>query len=371
MIRSVVRGALICTVLLIITSGEYALGQSTPKYSNEFMAIGVGGQAFGMSNAVVAGCDDVTAGYWNPAGLVNMKDNIQLGYMHTNYFSGIANYDYGSLAFKGGNNNALGISFIRMGVDNIPNTIDLFQNGQIDYDRITEFSAVDYGFLFTYSQKTSIEGLSFGGNAKIIRRQAGQFASAWGFGVDAGVHYKTKNKWQFGAVVRDATSTFNAWKFSFTDSEKEVLVQTGNEIPKNSLEITLPRIIAGANKHIDFTEDFSLDAEIDLEMTTDGKRNVPIKAGFFSADPRFGFQAGYMKIVYLRGGIGSLQKIEDIDNNESWSFQPNFGLGLNLEKFKLDYALANVGNVGVANHSHVFSIIFRINASDAGSASNN
>jgi hypothetical protein len=46
----------------------------TPKYSNEFLAIGVSAQALGLSNAVVAGVDDVTSGYWNPAGLTNVTD---------------------------------------------------------------------------------------------------------------------------------------------------------------------------------------------------------------------------------------------------------------------------------------------------------
>ena len=39
-----------------------------PKYSNEFLSIGVGASALGMSNSVVAGVDDVSSGYWNPVG---------------------------------------------------------------------------------------------------------------------------------------------------------------------------------------------------------------------------------------------------------------------------------------------------------------
>ena len=39
------------------------------KYSNEFLSIGVGAKNFSMGNAVVASVNDVTAGYWNPAGL--------------------------------------------------------------------------------------------------------------------------------------------------------------------------------------------------------------------------------------------------------------------------------------------------------------
>ena len=349
-------------MMLALGTSTWACGQSTPKYSNEFLSVGVGGKAFGMSHAVVASVDDVTAAYWNPAGLVNIEDNIQLSYMHTNYFAGIANYDYGGLAFKAGDKGAMGVSFIRMGVDGIPNTLDLFRNGQIDYDRITEFSAVDYGFLFSYAQKLAKEGLSFGGSAKIVHRKAGQFAKSWGFGIDAGFQYKTTNDWKFAAMARDVTSTFNAWSFNFTDAENEVLTQTGNDIPRNSLEITLPKIIIGAAKHLDFGDRISLDAELDVDISTDGKRNVPVKTDVFSMDPHLGIQAGYMKVVYLRTGIGSFQQVYDFDQKESWTFQPNIGLGVNLEKFALDYAMANVGQVGVANYSHVFSIQFKINS---------
>ena len=49
--------------------------QTTRKYSNEFLNIGVDAAALGMSNAVVAHSGDVNSGYWNPAGLVHLEDN--------------------------------------------------------------------------------------------------------------------------------------------------------------------------------------------------------------------------------------------------------------------------------------------------------
>lgn len=45
----------------------YALFGQVVKYSNDFLSIGVGAEASAMANAVVAGVNDVTAGYWNPA----------------------------------------------------------------------------------------------------------------------------------------------------------------------------------------------------------------------------------------------------------------------------------------------------------------
>ncbi|MBO6515353.1 MAG: PorV/PorQ family protein [Bacteroidia bacterium] len=350
---------MVCTCLAL--SG---FSQSTPKYSNEFLFVGVGGKAFGMSQAVVAGVDDVTAGYWNPAGLVHLDNKIEVSYMHSNYFAGIANYDYGGLAFSAGDNSVMAVSFVRMGVDGIPNTLDVRKNGQFDYDLITEFSAVDYSFLFSYAQKLLKKGLSVGGNAKIIRRKAGQFASAWGFGVDAALQWKRDNGWNFALVARDVTSTFNAWNFTFTDAQKDVLTQQNQELPKNSLEITLPRLILGASKKWNLGEKYSLLSEINADLTTDGKRNTLLRTNAVSIDPHMGIQLGYSDAVFLRGGIGNIQKVSDIDDKELWSVQPNVGVGIELDKFALDYAMANVASTAATNYSHVFSIRFKINSNE-------
>ena len=46
--------------------------QGAPKYSNEFLAIGVGADALGLGNSVVAQTGGVMSGYWNPAGLTKV-----------------------------------------------------------------------------------------------------------------------------------------------------------------------------------------------------------------------------------------------------------------------------------------------------------
>ena len=156
----------------------------------------------GMGNAGIGDVDDATAGYWNPAGLLQMKGKFQMSLMHSPYFSGIANYDYGAIAKKIDESNAIGLSFLRFGIDNIPNTLDLKDpSGQINYSRIKSFSVADYGVYLSYAHLLS-ENSSLGGNVKIIRRTIGSFASAWGFGVDLAYHKKVQD-WEFGVVGRD------------------------------------------------------------------------------------------------------------------------------------------------------------------------
>ena len=85
--------------------------------------------------------------------------------MHSNYFNGLAIYDYLGVSTRIKEDAALSFSMVRFGIDNIPNTLDLIRNGQINYDRVTTFGAVDYGFFISYAQKTVHDGLSIGGSA--------------------------------------------------------------------------------------------------------------------------------------------------------------------------------------------------------------
>lgn len=339
----------------ILFSIQVHAQDNTPKYSNEFLSIGVSARALGMSNAFVATCNDVTGGYWNPASLVEVKD-LQVGLMHAAYFANIAKYDYGGVVKAIDNKSAVGLSIIRFGVDEIPNTTELIDaEGNIDYDRVTTFSAADYGFLFSYARKTKIEGLSLGGNAKVIHRKVGSFGKAWGFGLDAALNYQ-KGNWRFAAVGRDITSTFNAWSYTLDQNTKDVFAATGNEIPKNSLEITLPKLLTGVAYTGTIKKNFTITGEVDFDFTFDGKRNVLFPGKFTSMDPHFGFEAGYKSIVFLRGGLGNIQRVKNLDGGEDMNVQPNFGVGVKIKIFTIDYAFTDVGNVSEALYSNIFSL---------------
>jgi len=332
-----------------------SLNAQVLKYSNEFLSIGVGSRALGMGQAIGASVDDVTSGYWNPAGLGRMKSPLQATFMHSEYFAGIAKYDYGAIAKTIDSSSAFAFSIVRFGVDDIPNTINLINsNGQIDYSKITRFSAQDYGFFLSYGRRLKIEGLQVGGSFKIVRRTVGDFAGSWGIGLDGGLQYQ-RNDWQFGFMGRDITTTINSWSYNLDDRTKEVFTQTGNEIPENSTEITAPKLVFAAGRNFKFKK-FTAYLEANANVTTDGFRNTLIKSKIFSVDPQVGLELRYSDIVCVRGGINNIQEITD-NGQKQLVVQPNFGVGVRIFSVYLDYALTNVGET-TGLLSHVFSLKF-------------
>jgi len=250
-----------------------------------------------MANSVVANVDDVTAGYWNPAGLVEIEAPFQVMAMHSELFAGIAKYDYIGIAKP------------------------------------------------------------LKGSVKIIRRVIGTFGSAWGFGIDLGLKYKVKN-FKFALVGRDITSTFNAWSFNSTEQQRAVFIQTDNDILESSVEITRPRFILGAAWEKSIGSKFNLLLEGNFDFTTDGQRNVLVSSESINIDPHAGFELGFKNFIFLRGGVINFQQVKFNagDDQTYLSVQPNFGLGLKLGSLTIDYAYTNIGSVSEVLFSNVFSL---------------
>lgn len=341
-------------LLLLLLSATLG-AQTVRKYSNEFMNIGVDAAAFGMSNAVVATSGDVNSGYWNPAGLVNIEDN-QISVMHASYFANIANYDYAAFAMPLDDRSAVGLSVIRFGVDDILNTTQLIDDqGNIDYNRISKFSTADYGFTFSYARKLPLDGLNYGVNAKVIRRVIGDFASSWGFGLDAAIQFRSDN-WMFGVMARDITTTFNAWSI---DEEKFAEIQgavdgQNQELPETT-EITIPKLQLGVARKFVYDYDFSFLAEVDLNFRFAETKDI-ISTSFASITPSLGLEFAYIDMVYVRAGVGNFQTIRQLDDTDSVGFQPNIGVGFKYKGIQVDYALTDIGDQSAALYSNVFSL---------------
>lgn len=349
--------------ILLILACTHAQGQFR-KYSNEFLNIGAGARGLAMGSSQVASSDDGTAAYWNPAGLANVKDNPQVNLMHSEYFAGIGKYDFVNIAIPSANNKrTVAITGLRFAVDDIMNTLFLVEpDGTINYNNIQEFSSADYAFLLSFAQKikdTEKKKINFGLNAKVIHRNVGKFARAWGFGLDAGLQI-VQNKWRFGIVGRDITSTFNTWAFSFTEREKEALYLTNNDIPVKSTEMTAPRLVLGVAREFKLSKKTSLLAEVNTDVTFDGKRNTVIVGDPVSVDPKIGLECNVNDVFYIRAGINNFQKAlsdgDTLNQKKVWIYQPSAGAGFKIQNITIDYAFANLANQSNPLFTHVFSL---------------
>lgn len=342
-------------LLSLILFSIFIHAQSVRKYSNEFMNIGVDAAALGMSNAVTASTGDVNSGYWNPAGLFQIEDS-EAALMHASYFANIAQYDYAAYAKKIDDRSAWGISLIRFGVDDILNTTQLIDSqGNIDYNRISLFSTADYALTFSYARKSQLKEITYGVNAKVIRRIIGEFANSWGFGIDAGLQYQ-KDDWQFGVMVRDITTTYNVWAIDEDkfNEIKDAVEGQNQELPEDT-EITLPKAQLGVAKKFEFHYDYTLLAAVNLNMQF-ARTNDILASDAVSIDPAIGFEFGYTDLVFLRAGVGNFQNVEQIDGSKKVNFQPNIGLGFKYKGIQVDYALTDLGDQSAALYSNIFSV---------------
>jgi hypothetical protein len=327
--------AILCS-LLIVLHCSLIHAASKAKYAGEFIAIGVGGRALGLGGAYAALANDVTAGYWNPAGLSTLM-YPQISLMHDEGFAGLTNYDYGAIALPVSSSATLALSVIRLGVDDIPNTtnawVDLNNDGvpesnEIKYGDISYFNAADWAVYLSYAKKVS-ESFSYGANLKFIRRDL-SVVSASGVGFDVAVKYLLSEKFAFGANFQDVTTTLVAWN-------------------NGTNELISPTLKLGSVYFLDALGG-RFAPIVDVDIRFEGRKSASnAHLGKLSFDFHSGLEFDFQHLVALRAGrsdIGSL----------------NFGTGIHLPKFDIDYTFAKFNTVDQLGNTHRISLTFTLQA---------
>ena len=90
------------------------------KYTADFLTLGVGARALAMGGAGTALSDNAYASYWNPAGLGYLT-RYEISFMHST-LNGEDAYDYVGYVHPLKNRGALSVSWLRVGVNDIPIT---------------------------------------------------------------------------------------------------------------------------------------------------------------------------------------------------------------------------------------------------------
>ena len=299
-----------CLLIASLIPVATCLAADEGAHAAEFLSHGVGARALGMGSAFVAIADDATATYWNPAGLTEVKKH-SFSAMYADTFStgdgswlsrGLVSYNFLNYVYQIEDIGSIGLSWIRLGVDDIPRTtfIDLNNNGvlgdfqdkngngvkddgelYIDKPEIAEyFSNTDNALLVSYARKVHTM-VSVGGNLKLLN-QAIFENSGTGFGIDIGVIAEPYKGLRVGAMLLDATGTQIRWD----TPETPTFTRTRRFRFGTAYHFTVPRLGKGA-VGVDFETD-----QADLQANSDG-------GGIIA---RVGAEYWLFNTVALRGG---------------------------------------------------------------------
>ena len=334
---------LILTAALLFSASSLNFSQTVlSKYAGEFMAIGIGGRPLGMGGAFVGIANDVTAGYYNPAGLANIN-YPQISLMHSEQFGNLVNYDYAAVGIPFGADLSFGLSIMRLGVDGIPDTRNALIDGQtgelindinniyarLDYSRITEFSNQDWAVYLTFSKRQS-DKFYWGANVKIIKRDIAEF-SATGVGFDVGAYYMPIENLSVGANMQDATTTLIAW-------------DTGrNELVSPTLKLGGAYMITG------FLGGYIMPV-LDFDVRFENRQFASnFNLGPVSFDMHAGVEVNIENLVYIRGGYNDVKQF-------------TVGAGVKLPKLNIDYSFARFSESEIDRlpDSHRISLILTL-----------
>jgi len=207
-------------IVTIITFCVGTLQSVDARYTADFLTLGVGARALAMGGAGTALSDNAYAPYWNPAGLGQLT-RYEVSFMHST-LNGEDAYDFVSYIHPLKKRGAIGISWLRVGVDDIPITsLPVISRPVGPANRpevVGSFNNTDNAFLFAHGWRfPAFRGihLRLGGTLKLLYMSGYRSTNAIGGGADVGIIARTNpeksHQLLLGLQASDAFTTKLYW----------------------------------------------------------------------------------------------------------------------------------------------------------------
>lgn len=296
-------------------------GQRAGISTAQFLKIGVGSRAASMAEAFVAVANDVSALYWNPAGLSQFTDN-QIMVSHNIWLVDI-NHDFLGGVYHLDNDNTFGISLTSLTMDKMKVTTEFSPFGTGEY-----FGFSDIAFSLSYSRKMT-DQFSFGGSIRYIEETLDKLKMR-GVMIDLGTYY-----WTGLGTSRFAVTVSNFGNDLAPDGE---VVLVGSRTKSDWQSFSPPTIFRIGFAFEPFEDELNrITTSIQLNHPNDNSENFAIGAEY-----------SYNNMFYARGGYKF-----NVDE-QNYSFGAGVKLPLNIATVSVDYAFSNFTRLG---SSHRFSLI--------------
>lgn len=347
--------------IALFFAGMYysAFSVTGQSYTNAFLNTNFGARQLGMGNAATSNTFDLHAGFWNPAGLSQLEVPLQIGVMHHRWLDNQVTQNTFSLSARisSKNKSALSVNILQSAANNIPNSrLLVAPEGNIDTERISAFSSADNAAMLSFGQHIGASGKwSWGTTAKILYRNPGSSAKAWGLGIEAGLLYR-REKFSFALHITDIISV-NRWYFSLSEEEKRLIILSGNLIPLKKTEIVLPRSVFGGSYFYKSSKmNAVISAEIEISSTPDQQAYFQTKTFQFS--PRLGVEIEFFKFVSIRSGIISVDRNirPSLPEYGNMTISPSAGFGVKLKRLKIDYGFTMSRYQDPSLQTHLISL---------------
>lgn len=296
-------------------------GQRAGISTAQFLKIGVGGRATAMGDAFVAIANDVSALYWNPAGLTQFSEN-QVMFSHNQWVVDI-NHDFIGAVYHLDDANTFGVSLTSLSMDEMKVTTEYAPFGTGEY-----FGFSDMGIAISYSRKMT-DQFSFGGTVRYIEETLDKLKMR-GIMIDLGTYY-----WTGLGSTRFAVTVTNFGNDLAPDGE---VVLVGNRTKSDWQTFSPPtmfRIGFALEPYED--DEHKVTTSIQLNHPNDNSENLSL-----------GVEYVWNKMFFARGGY----KINVDEQN--YSFGAGVNVPISIANVSVDYAFANFTKLGSA---HRFSII--------------
>ncbi|MFZ9760460.1 MAG: PorV/PorQ family protein [Candidatus Kapaibacteriota bacterium] len=301
----------------------------------QFLKIGVGARANGMAGAYSALANDVTAMYWNPAGIADIN-GIAANISYTQWFAGFS-HNFAGLVLPVGDSYRFGISLTSFSSGEIPiTTLEKAEGTGASY------SISDFALGASFAGYITNE-FAFGMTFKYIQNS---FASLGANGVafDVGTVYKTDFKdtrlsfsiSNLGGKQAYAGADLNRQgklinELSASPLDQQLLTNPFNLplIFRAGASTDVTAIIQGVDK-LDADADHRLIAAMEFETLSDTPEMFTIGAEYTwnnILSIRGGYKLGHDSFTFA-GGVGFKYVGEGFDGQIDYSVNPVQNIGL-------------------------------------------